>query len=292
MKICLSCQKEFAGDSWRCPHCSWTPHFYETYPSFLDPRTVQDDSYPTTAYKRLHELEEASFWFQYRNSLIAMLISTYCPNTRSLLELGCGGGAVLRFLANTFPHMALYGADIHIEGLRYVTEMLPTVNCFQIDALNIPYRNEFDTIGLFDVLEHVDDDTRVLAEAAKALKEDGILIISVPQHPFLWSINDELACHKRRYTRPELAQKIGKAGYTILYLTSFVTFLFPLLLVVRSRLFPRKSSDDNPICQELNLHPALNRTLAAICLLESWFIKKGSTFALGGSLICIAKRNL
>ena len=69
-----------------------------------------------------------------------------------------------------------------------------------MDARNIPFRDEFDVIGAFDVLEHIDEDVAVIDEVRKALRPGGGFLMSVPQHPALWSQQDERAFHVRRYT--------------------------------------------------------------------------------------------
>ena len=81
-----------------------------------------------------------------------------------------------------------------------------------MDARNIPFESEFDVIGAFDVLEHINEDTEVLAQIYTALKAEGLMLISVPQHPWLWSSLDEYACHVRRYTALDIQQKIEAAG--------------------------------------------------------------------------------
>ncbi len=74
----------------------------------------------------------------------------------------------------------------------------------QFDACAIPYKAEFDVIGAFDVIEHIEEDTAALTQMYQALKPGGGLLITVPQHRFLWSAVDEMSYHKRRYHRNEL----------------------------------------------------------------------------------------
>jgi SAM-dependent methyltransferase len=74
----------------------------------------------------------------------------------------------------------------------------------------VSYRDEFDTIGAFDVIEHIEDDVGAMREIYRALKPGGGFMIIVPQHMFLWSRVDDLAFHKRRYARRELTAKLEK----------------------------------------------------------------------------------
>ena len=77
----------------------------------------------------------------------------------------------------------------------------------QLDARELPYEAAFDAVGAFDVIEHITEDERVLASMHRALKPGGVLIVTVPQHKWLWSWTDEQARHKRRYGRRELSTR-------------------------------------------------------------------------------------
>ena len=89
------------------------------------------------------------------------------------------------------------------------------------------------------------EDETVLRQVAKALRPGGRLLITVPQHQFLWSATDETAHHVRRYScQSDLRAKTERAGFHVLRVSSFVSFLLPLMLylagasVKRNRLRP------------------------------------------------------
>ena len=65
-------------------------------------------------------------------------------------------------------------------------------------------------VGLFDVLEHIDDDDAVLAAARRMLRPGGRLVVTVPRHPFLWSHLDALVDHRRRYRASDLLAKVRR----------------------------------------------------------------------------------
>jgi 2-polyprenyl-3-methyl-5-hydroxy-6-metoxy-1,4-benzoquinol methylase len=160
-----------------------------------------------------------------------------------------------------------------------------------MDARYIPYVSEFDVVGAFDVLEHIDDDPSVLCEIFKAVKPKGGCIISVPQHRWLWSINDDVACHKRRYSRKELKAKMETVGFRVLWTTSFVTLLFPLMLL--SRIKPgigRKKHDRENVLKELKLPARLNALFEMIGNLELAMLRYGISLPVGGSLLCVGRK--
>ena len=157
-------------------------------------------------------LRTSSFWFRVRNRLITDLVRRYFPTAERVLEIGCGTGYVLQALRTALPQSCLLGSEIYANGLPYAARRLgPEVKLFQMDARDIPYATEFDLICAFDVLEHVAEDERVLHELYRALRPGGGVLLSVPQHQFLWSKSDEISLHKRRYRRGELESKCRKA---------------------------------------------------------------------------------
>lgn len=82
---------------------------------------------------------------------------------------------------------------------------------------------QYERIGAFDVLEHIEQNEKVLSNLHLGLKPGWALLLTLPQHPRLWSIADEHACHVRHYTRAELIGKVELAGLSVEYLTSFVS---------------------------------------------------------------------
>ena len=180
-----------------------------------------------------------------------------------LLEIGCGTGTLLRSLGGT-AGLELVGSEAYLRGLRSAIRNAVGVDFIQVDALRIPFLSEFDIVGAFDVIEHVDDDEAVLRGIFRALRPGGHLLLTVPQHRFLWSRLDELVHHKRRYGRRDLVDKTRSAGFEIGYVTSFVFALFPLLLA--SRLLdrvPRSVDETAEFDKRVRFSPFVNRVFDA-----------------------------
>ena len=165
---------------------------------------------------------------------------------------------------------------------------LPSASLFQMDARNIPFREEFDVIGAFDVLEHIQEDERVLAEMERAVKRGGGILITVPHHPFLWSDSDDFARHVRRYKTRELRDKVERAGFEVVRVTSFVSVLLPLLIVSRMR--QKFSSKQFDPAGEFDINPILSSTLETFLSGERGVIRAGLSFPAGGSLLMIGMR--
>src|SRR6266545_4042215 len=96
----------------------------------------------------------------------------YCSyEPENFLEIGCGTGFVLSGIRKAFPELILSGSEIFSEGLNLAAERLPGVELFQMDARRIPFQEEFDVIGAFDVLEHVKEDEEVLSQMYQATRK-------------------------------------------------------------------------------------------------------------------------
>lgn len=253
---------------------------------------ISNDGFNVGYFKDLINLEPSHFWFRSRNRLIIWALKKFFPSMKSFLETGCGTGYVLSAVEKEFPEVSISGSDIYVEGLKFAEKRLKRTKLFQMDACRIPFREEFDVIGAFDVLEHIENDELALREFFNAIKPNGGAIFTVPQHQWLWSLNDKAACHKRRYSRRQLQGKLEKCGFKVIWISSFITVLLPLMVLSRMRYKIKliKHSDSNKL-QELKIHPIINFILEKICNIESYFIQKVISLPFGGSLICVAVKN-
>ena len=289
MKVCLACGHRFDADDWRCPSCGQSPQLLHGYLAFAPDLVEGNDGFNEEHFAQLAEVEAGNFWFRSRNRLLIWALQRYSPGARNFLELGCGTGFVLSGIQHEFSELSVSGGDIFIEGLQYAEERVPGVSLFQMDARRIPFEAEFDVIGAFDVLEHIAEDDVVLSQMFRATKPGGGIMLTTPQHQFLWSYGDEYSCHKRRYARKELVGKVERAGFEVIRATSFVSFLLPLMLL--SRMKQRKPQDDWDPMAELKIGGLLNALLGKVLDFERILIKSGFSFPAGGSLLVIARRN-
>jgi SAM-dependent methyltransferase len=288
MKICFGCGFRFNAKGWKCPTCGHAPKMEAGHWVFEREQSEGDKGFDASGFKILAGVEEGNWWFRSRNRLINWVLGHYFSQSKSVLEIGCGTGFVLLGIKRAFPGLYLSGSEQFSEGLIYARDRLPGVPLFQMDARRIPFENEFDVIGAFDVLEHVQEDEKVLLQMFQATKRGGGIIITVPQHPFLWSYIDDYSFHKRRYTRKELVEKVEKSGFEIMRVTSFVFSVLPLMMLSRMRKL-RSKSDFDPLT-EFRMSPLLNSGLEKVMGIERAAIRIGISFRTGGSLLLVAKR--
>lgn len=238
-------------------------------------------------FSRLFALEAGSFWFRGRSDLIEWALRRYFPGTRDFLEIGCGTGYVLDRLHRSFPDLSLTGTELFAEGLSYARERLgDSANLSTLDATQLRFREEFDAVGAFDVLEHIQDDDAVLANILAALRPGGGLLLTVPQHEWLWSETDVAAHHVRRYTQGGLRQRLLVAGFEILRVTSFMTLLLPAMWLARRR----RRDGMQEVEAELALPAPVNAIGRAALGFDSAMIRAGINLPVGGSLLAIARR--
>jgi SAM-dependent methyltransferase len=180
----------------------------------------------------------------------------------------------------------------YLDGLKSIIKRLPQAEIIQLDALQMPFISEFDAIGAFDVIEHIQEDEKVIQNVHMALKPDGFFLITVPQHRFLWSYTDDFARHKRRYTRNELKSKLSRNKFRICFISSFV--FTPFVFVLISRLIKKNKSMEKvtqkDIESEFLIPEWLNKLFYLLMMVDYHLIRAGCSLPFGSSLAVVAKK--
>lgn len=286
MKICGACDERFDRPDWECPACAYCASRVDGHLAFAPEMAEKSEGFEVDYFAQLVEGEAGNFWFRARNKLIIWALRRYFPQAESFLEIGCGTGFVLSGIREAFPEMALSGSEVFSAGLGFAASRLPGVELYQMDARRIPFESDVDVIGAFDVLEHIEEDAKVLAQMRQAARTG--IILTVPQHPFLWSQADEYARHVRRYRAAELRAKVERAGFRIVRMTSFVSLLLPLMLI--SRLKQQNQEEFDPAA-EFKVGRVVNTVLEKTLDVEHTLIRSGLSFPTGGSLLLVARLN-
>jgi SAM-dependent methyltransferase len=258
------------------------------------PELARDFSdYPSDGFDVTAAVEASSFWCRSRNRVLRGVIERFTDRSRQLtmLEIGCGIGGVVAELRR-FPHLKLTASEIYLQGLRYARDKFPDVDFIQLDATAMPFHDQFDIVGAFDVLEHIHDDERVLRGVHQALRPGGLLIATVPQYQWMWSSLDDIVKHKRRYGRAELLQKVSRNRFDVLFCSSFVTALFPAMAA--SRLIGRMRTvavdQKAAFAAEVTLPAAANRVCDWIMRVDEAALGAGVSLPFGGSLLVVARK--
>ena len=264
----------------------------EGFRCYAPERAFEEVDYPSAGFDVSRQVEDACFWCRSRNRLIGSLVTRYIGADRParMLELGCGIGGVLTELAR-HPNLSLTGSEIYLHGLRYARTRLPQIDFIQLDATTMGFQEAFEVIGAFDVLEHIEADQVAMERVRAALVPGGWFLITVPQYPSMWSRLDELVHHKRRYTRRELTSKLAASGFEVVFVSSFVCALFPLMLA--SRLRPRRNAEaaeSEQFQAEVQLPPVLNAVFDRVMRIDEAAIRAGLSLPFGGTLLAVARK--
>ena len=289
MKLCPACSQEFQNERWTCHGCGWQAEEREGFPVLGKGGDPTEGGFDPDQHAGLARQEDKHFWFRARNRLILSALRARFANCASMLEIGCGTGYVLSGMQRLFPKAELAGSELFVEGLAFARQRLGTeVQLLQMDARSLPYKEEFDVVGAFDVLEHIEDDRQVLAEMYRATKPGGGILLTVPQHPWLWSRLDEISHHVRRYTRKELQEKVESAGFSLEYCCSFVSLLLPLMILSRKLRRPRPREEEER--REFGLWPPLSWALERTLDFELGLLRLGIKLPVGGSVLLAARK--
>ena len=296
MLKCIDCQntlnKTDAG--FFCDRCKRKYPLIDGVFCFSDDKYDETDFFPKDAFDRLYRSENANFWFRVRNLIIGNAIKNYLPRGSKIIEVGCGTGFVSSYLKKLGYDIDC--ADLSIQGLNYCKKRDAGNSYYQFNLYDAIFYEHYDGACAFDVIEHIDDDNLVLQNMNKALKAGGFIFITVPANKKLWSEIDDFSKHKRRYNLAELKDKIESAGFKIMRISYFMTFLFPFIYVSRFRFLrnTRVSKDETEIIREkasnrLNLNPILNTIFFYIFKLETYLLDH-INLPFGSSLLCVAQK--
>ena len=196
---------------------------------------VVDAEHPSSVYEpglqaALDEMVESSWWYLIRNSLLVDYICKFGA-PRAMWEVGSGTGIVAEAL--TSAGISTVAVEPSRVGARAgVTRGLTSI-ASTLEGLRLPTKS-LPAIGLFDVLEHLEEPEELLTECHRVLERLGRLYLSVPALTWLWSQADDLAGHKCRYTKRTLTKLLRDCGFEVQNCSYSLTTLIAPMAIFRS----------------------------------------------------------
>lgn len=255
-------------------------------------------SYDPSFFAPLFAVEDRHFWFRARNQIIATVVrqlTATMPLGYRVLEVGCGTGNVLHMLEQVCADGTVVGMDLFADGLQYARRRA-SCHLIQGNMCAPPFAEQFNLIGMFDVLEHLTDDMQALRDLKAMLVPGGALLLTVPAHQSLWSYFDEESRHCRRYAPSELRSKLIEAGYRVEYLTQYMATIFPLVWLGRrvaaliSRSPVGEANGKDVAAADLRVVPVINDVLALLLAQEARVIARRRQLPIGTSIIAVARK--
>jgi len=236
----------------------------------------------TIAYDLMAELEDSHWWYCARRLIVSDVIKRWVPPESDLIDYGAGTGGTAYSLKELGYNVV--AADISEAALEA---------CRLRGLVNVNLRKETlkgssaDCVFAGDVLEHVEDDVALLFSLRQALRPGGLLVVTVPAYKFLWSGEDYVSEHVRRYTRKSLLQRLNLAGFRAVWCSYFNTLLFPVIASVRITkrlLFPRQMYESDVVPLPAWQNELLSRLFASERHLLRWI-----RFPVGASVLAVAR---
>lgn len=236
-------------------------------------------------YPRMAEVEDQHWWFAGRRTICDKLL-TNCglPRDAAIFEPGCGTGGNFPWLAG---HGQLFAMDSDPTAVEFATARRIGEVARGVLPDAIPFAQRFDLVVMTDVIEHLDEPVAAMRAVHARLKPSGVLLLTAPALPRLWSEHDVTHHHRRRYRLGELRESICAAGFTMAYLSYYNFILLPAIALARalSRVTRRPMRGEH----DLVMPPAIvNQILFRIFASERRLIGK-RCIPLGVSLIALAR---
>ena len=241
--------------------------------------------------------EDNHWWFASRTRALNAVMKPLLPASEDfrLLDVGCGAGNMIHHLSR---YGRVKGLDIDERPVKIARQRGYDVDQYDVTQ-PLPFDPAtFDAVTALDVIEHNEDDLAILADSYRVLKPGGHIIITVPALMWLWSHNDEINAHVRRYTAAELKEKLIRTGFAVRRVTYNNFFVFPLaaaliLLRRRSQAEPELASHHLSAEEyQVEMEPAsppVNAVLTVVGQVEAALIGRVN-LPIGTSLIAVGQK--
>jgi SAM-dependent methyltransferase len=247
-------------------------------------------SYPDNGNDCCFRVEDNSFWFKHRNNCIVEIIKNFPPRSE-IFDIGGGNGFVAAELErNGFKTILV---DPGLNGVKNAEKRrLPNIICSTLEDAGFKPES-ISAVGLFDVLEHIREDLIFLKKIQTILINNGMLYLTVPAYSFLWSEEDNLSGHFRRYSKKTISLLLQSAGFKVEY-CSFIFFPLPVPILLL-RVIPYKFrflTKENLIENIAKVHQPMNKYINNIAekvlKFEPGWIRAKKKILFGGSILIAA----
>lgn len=240
-------------------------------------------------YTDYERQEETHWWFTGRQKVIGQLLKhkTIPHHIDRALDIGCGTGFCTSLVSEIAD--SVWCVEMAEEMIEILKQKNKNYHITQGWWPDVEINQTFQLVTLFDSLEHIADEARVLKKIESVLEPGGVVMITVPAYMFLWSEHDTLSHHKRRYSKKYMRKMVTEStGLTILRLSYFNTFFFiPIALfrLIKKALGLKTGGSDVFVVPKM-----LNSVMSWIFEQEGTLVRRVN-LPFGTSLVCVAQKN-
>ena len=247
-------------------------------------------AYPEGDNATCFSLEDASFWFRHRNRCSLAAVKKHRPSG-FILDAGGGNGFVARALIDAgFDTVVLEPGPDGAQNAKRA-RAIPDVICASLEDAAI-HDGAVPAVGMFDVIEHIEDDRGLAAQVHRILKPGGYFYITVPAFNWLWSGADVDALHYRRYNHATMAAALEQ-HFRIVYLTALFERLVPAFFLTRALPYAIGLGGRSSAQFKTEHQPggaAGTAVLERVLAHEIRCIERGRSLRVGSSLLVVAQR--
>ena len=251
-------------------------------------RRQEQVSYPAHGNAACLEVEDRSFWFRHRNGCIVSVVRRFPPQG-VFLDIGGGNGFVSRGLIASGVTCALVEPGVEGAMAAHARGIDPVI-CARLEDMQLSAAS-VSAAGMFDVLEHIEDEAAALNHVHTALSPGGYLFLTVPAYQFLFSVDDVAAGHFRRYTISSLSRALEGARFRVEFASYIFAPLPPLVFALRtvpSWLGLRRGADPERDAAEQAPSGIVVRLIDRLLASELKQIVAGRPLPFGLSCLCVA----
>jgi len=207
------------------------------------------------------------FWVRRRFDVARRLADPILRKVTHAAEIGCGNGVVQRSLEDTYG-LEVAGFDLFDAALEKSVSRVSPLYRYNIHQRHPEFHQQFDLMVMFDVLEHIEDESAFLESVRFHMTDSGTLLINVPAHQALFSEYDRAAGHYRRYSMDALVRVVERNHFRVRAITYWGLPLVPLVLA-RKAIGALKRSQEKAYSSGFDPgSPFVNRSLALLARCE------------------------